>query len=137
MATKKNAQLQEPREGAGRPAKRARGATPATADLLAQYGCGPVQFSGTSDALYERHLLFGAFAALRDALLTAGDHYMHLADLASYLEADSRLEQLYTDPKGWARKAVLNVAASGKFSSDRTVAEYATEIWDAKPCPVP
>jgi starch phosphorylase len=78
----------------------------------------------------------GAFAPLRDALLTAGDHYMHLADLTSYLEADRRLEQLYADPKGWIRKAILNVAASGKFSSDRTIAEYAAEIWDARPCPV-
>ena len=78
----------------------------------------------------------GAFAPLRDALLTAGDHYMHLADLTSYLDADRRLEQLYTDPKGGACKAVLNVAASGKFSSDRTIAEYAAGIWDAKPCPV-
>jgi starch phosphorylase len=78
----------------------------------------------------------GAFAPLRDALLTAGDHYMHLADLTSYLEADRRLEQLYADAKGWARKAVLNVAASGKFSSERTIAEYAAGIWDAKPCPV-
>jgi starch phosphorylase len=79
----------------------------------------------------------GVFAPLRDALLTAGDHYMHLADLASYLEADRCLEQLYSDPKAWARKAILNVAASGTFSSDRTIAEYAAEIWDAKPCPVP
>jgi starch phosphorylase len=78
----------------------------------------------------------GAFAPLRDALLTAGDHYMHLADLSSYLEADRRLEQLYADRKGWIRKAILNVAASGKFSSDRTIAEYAAEIWDARPCPV-
>jgi starch phosphorylase len=78
----------------------------------------------------------GALAPLREALLTAGDHYMHLADLTSYLEADRRLEQLYTDPKGWAHKAILNVAASGKFSSDRTIAEYAAEIWDARPCPV-
>jgi starch phosphorylase len=78
----------------------------------------------------------GAFAPLRDALLTAGDYYMHLADLTSYLDADRRLEQLYTDPKGWARKAILNVSASGKFSSDRTIAEYAAEIWDAEPCPV-
>jgi starch phosphorylase len=78
----------------------------------------------------------GAFAPLRDALLTAGDHYMHLADLSSYLEADRRLERLYADRKGWIRKAILNVAASGKFSSDRTIAEYAAEIWDARPCPV-
>ena len=78
----------------------------------------------------------GVFAPLRDTLLTGGDHYMHLADLASYLEADRRLVQLYTDPKGWAHKAILNVAASGKFSSDRTIAEYAADIWGAKPCPV-
>ena len=78
----------------------------------------------------------GAFAPLRDALLTAGDHYMHLADLTAYLEADRRLVQLYTDPKGWAHKAILNIAASGKFSSDRTIAEYASDIWHVKPCPV-
>jgi starch phosphorylase len=78
----------------------------------------------------------GVFAPLRDALLTAGDHYMHLADLTSYLEADRRLVQLYTDPKGWAHKAILNVAASGKFSSDRTIAEYASDIWHVNPCPV-
>jgi starch phosphorylase len=77
----------------------------------------------------------GVFAPLRDVLLGA-DHYMHLADLGSYLEADRRLGQLYADPKGWAHKAVLNVAASGRFSSDRTIAQYAAEIWDAKPCPV-
>ena len=67
----------------------------------------------------------GVFAPLRDALLTNGDHYMHLADLKSYLEADQRLVELYADPDAWARKAILNVAGSGKFSSDRTIAEYA------------
>ena len=76
------------------------------------------------------------FSPLRDALLTYGDHYMHLADLKSYLDADQRLCDLYADPRGWARKAVLNVASSGKFSSDRTIAQYATEIWQVKPCPV-
>ena len=78
----------------------------------------------------------GVFAPLRNALLTDGDHYMHLADLTSYLAADQRLCQLYADGDGWARKAILNVAGSGKFSSDRTIAQYATEIWNAKPCPV-
>jgi glycogen phosphorylase len=78
----------------------------------------------------------GVFAELRDTLLTNGDHYMHLADLKSYLEADERLCKLYADPHAWARKAVLNVAGSGKFSSDRTIAEYAAEIWSAKACPV-
>ena len=79
----------------------------------------------------------GAFVPIHDALLSQGDHYMHLADLRSYLEADQRLCQLYADRDGWAHKAILNVAASGKFSSDRTIAQYAAEIWNAKPCPVP
>jgi starch phosphorylase len=78
----------------------------------------------------------GVFAPLRDALLTMGDYYMHLADLKSYLEADRRLCDLYSDSAGWSRKAILNVAGSGKFSSDRTIAEYAADIWDAKACPV-
>jgi starch phosphorylase len=78
----------------------------------------------------------GIFAPLQDILLTHGDHYLHLADLKSYLEADQRLCALYAKPEAWTRKAVLNVAASGKFSSDRTIAQYATEIWNAKPCPV-
>ena len=78
----------------------------------------------------------GVFAPLRDALLTRGDYYMHLADLKSYLEADRRLCDLYADSAGWSRKAILNVAGSGKFSSDRTIAEYAADIWDAKACPV-
>jgi starch phosphorylase len=62
---------------------------------------------------------------------------MHLADLTAYLEADRRLLDLYADSDGWARKVILNVANSGKFSSDRTIGEYAAEIWDVKPCPVP
>jgi starch phosphorylase len=61
---------------------------------------------------------------------------MHLADLTSYVKAQERLGELYAKPGEWARQAILNVAASGKFSSDRTIAEYAGEIWGAKPCPV-
>ena len=79
----------------------------------------------------------GVFAPVRDALLTGGDHYMHLADLNSYLEADARMVELYRNRRAWARKAILNVAASGKFSSDRAIAEYAAEIWRARPCPIP
>ena len=79
----------------------------------------------------------GAFALLRDTLLTHGDHYMHLADLTSYCQAQDRLGELYANPDEWARKAILNVASSGKFSSDRTIHEYATEIWKAEPCPIP
>jgi starch phosphorylase len=78
----------------------------------------------------------GVFTPLRETLLTRGDHYMHLADLKSYLEADQRLVELYADPDAWAGKAILNIAGSGKFSSDRTITEYATGIWNAEPCPV-
>jgi starch phosphorylase len=79
----------------------------------------------------------GVFSDLRDVLLTHGDFYLHLADLTSYLEADQRLTKLYADPDTWARKAILNVASSGKFSSDRTIAEYAANIWKVQLCPVP
>jgi starch phosphorylase len=79
----------------------------------------------------------GIFEPLRDMLLTHGDHYMHLADLRSYLEADERLCALYADADEWARKAILNVAGSGKFSSDRTIREYASDIWNVQPCPIP
>jgi len=78
----------------------------------------------------------GIFEPLRETLMTRGDFYMHLADFRSYLEADERMVKLYTQPEGWARKAILNIAASGKFSSDRTIREYATDIWKATPCPV-
>ena len=61
---------------------------------------------------------------------------MHLADLASYASAQSRVSDLYADCQSWSRKAILNVARSGKFSSDRTIAEYAKSIWSAKPCPI-
>ena len=79
----------------------------------------------------------GVFEPLREMLLTHGDHYMHLADLQSYLEADAKLSASYADSDQWARKAILNVAGSGKFSSDRTIAQYATEIWGVSPCPIP
>ena len=77
------------------------------------------------------------YAQIRHALLEHGDHYMHLADLGSYAAAQERLGRLHRDdPSAWTRKSILNVAASGKFSADRTISEYAREIWDAKPCPV-
>jgi starch phosphorylase len=91
------------------------------------------------DRLFSNHFSeheVGIFEPLREVLLTHGDYYMHLADLRSYLEASERLGVLYGDPEGWARRAILNVAGSGKFSSDRTIAEYAADIWHAKPCVV-
>jgi glycogen phosphorylase len=78
----------------------------------------------------------GIFAPLLDLLLRGGDHYRHLADLTSYGEAHRRLGELYADQEEWTCRVILNIAASGKFSSDRTIAEYAKEIWSASPCPV-
>ena len=62
---------------------------------------------------------------------------MHLADLTAYASAQAQVGCPLRGPDAWARKAILNVAHSGKFSSDRTIAEYAAEIWNAEPCPVP
>jgi starch phosphorylase len=78
----------------------------------------------------------GIFGPIKDVLLNNGDHYMHLADLAQYSKTQMRVGELYRNPNEWARKAILNVAASGKFSSDRTISEYAKEIWGAEPCKV-
>jgi starch phosphorylase len=78
----------------------------------------------------------GALAPIHETLLARGDRYMHLADLKSYLEADCKLCSLYAAGKAWAPKAIANIAGSGKFSSDRTISQYAAEIWNAKPCPV-
>ena len=61
---------------------------------------------------------------------------LHLAGLRSYLEADEQLCALYANRNEWARGTILNVAGSGKFSSDRTIAEYAEQIWNVKPCPI-
>ena len=79
----------------------------------------------------------GVFEPLRGALLTYGDQFMHLADLTSYLRADAALCALYGRPDDWALKAILNIAGSGKFSSDRTISEYAEQIWHVRPCPAP
>jgi starch phosphorylase len=61
---------------------------------------------------------------------------MHLADLTSYLKADDALCDLYRKPDAWARKSILNIAGSGKFSSDRTIQQYADEIWGVTRRPV-
>ena len=75
----------------------------------------------------------GLFDELRREVLERRDEYMHLADLPAYAAAHAKAEALYRQREEWTRRAVLNVACSGKFSSDRTIAEYAREIWDLKP----
>lgn len=78
----------------------------------------------------------GTFTPIYDTLLAHGDFYMHLADLTAYSRTHEALGRLYLDQEAWANKAILNVAGSGKFSSDRTIAEYAADVWNVKPCPV-
>ena len=78
----------------------------------------------------------GIFEPIRTMLLTSGDYYMHLADLTAYAATQANVARLYQDQRAWVKMAVHNVARSGKFSSDRTILEYAREIWNVKKCPV-
>jgi starch phosphorylase len=78
----------------------------------------------------------GIFNPILQALLDFGDHYMLLADLRAYIEAQDRVDAAYSDSEAWTRKAILNVARAGKFSSDRTIEEYRSQIWHVEPCEV-
>jgi starch phosphorylase len=78
----------------------------------------------------------GIFLPIVNALLHWGDQYMLLADLPSYAAVQAEVDQTYREPDVWDRKAILNVAGAGKFSSDRTIRQYAEEIWRIHPCPV-
>ena len=75
----------------------------------------------------------GLFRWIVDEILDRGDRYFLMSDLPSYLEASRRADADYQNSEVWARKAILNVARVGAFSSDRTIAEYARDIWDIKP----
>ena len=79
----------------------------------------------------------GAFATTHDSLLRGGDPYMLLADFRSYCECQTRVDTAYRDRAKWARMAILNTARVGKFSSDRTIREYALDIWSLKAVRVP
>ncbi|HWA84977.1 MAG TPA: glycogen/starch/alpha-glucan phosphorylase [Opitutus sp.] len=77
-----------------------------------------------------------AFGTLHRSLLDGGDPYLVLADFRAYSDCQAKVDSAYRDKAGWARKAILNTARVGKFSSDRTIREYANEIWNLKSVPV-
>ena len=91
------------------------------------------------DFLFGNNCLYvnaDCFQPLRQELLEYGDRYMLLADVMDYVNTQDRLQNVYRDADKWNRMAIINVAASGVFSSDRTINEYAKDIWNLKPCDV-
>ena len=70
------------------------------------------------------------------ALLAGGDRHFLLADYAAYVAAQDRVDRTYRDQAEWTRRSILNVAHMGKFSSDRTIRQYAAEVWHASPMKV-
>ncbi|NYG34946.1 glycogen/starch/alpha-glucan phosphorylase [Sphaerotilus montanus] len=120
--------------------------TPQVAELRAQgyqprmyYESNP-ELRATLDAI--RNGVFSPseparFQAIFDTLVNWGDHYLLLADYADYIATQDRVDTLYRNADEWSRKAVLNIAGMGTFSSDRTIAEYAHDIWHSKPVLLP
>jgi starch phosphorylase len=83
------------------------------------------------DAFTGDHVIPGGhqYQWIFNSILNHGDQYFHLADFESYLEAQNQCGAEYRQPSSWARKCLLNIARTGKFSSDRTIRQYAEEIW--------
>ena len=110
---------------------------------LKQQGYDPLAFVERSEALKEALDAIGSghfspddpgrFVPLVNGLLHEGDPFMLLADFESYLEEQGRVDTLWHDPEEWTRKSILNIARSGRFSSDRAIETYAREVWEVSP----
>lgn len=110
---------------------------------LVATGYHPEQYLGGSrnvrrvvDTIAAGHFSRGdkdIFRPILAKLLSSRDEYVHLADLEPYLETQQRVDETWLDHNQWNRKSLLNIARMGRFSSDRTISEYARDIWDIKP----
>ena len=104
-------------------------------DPRALYAADP-ELKGTLDLIREGFFSPdepGLFRPLVQGLLDQGDYFLVLADFRAYLEAQDRVGKVYADHEAWARHSILNTARTGLFSSDRSILEYAGEIWNVNP----
>jgi glycogen phosphorylase len=114
---------------------------------LKQNGYSPWDYYNSNQELREVLDMIGSgffsmeepnrFKPIIDSLLQHGDHYLLLADYASYIACQQEVETAYRNQPQWVKKAIINVANMGKFSSDRTILQYAEKIWDAKQVETP
>lgn len=91
------------------------------------------------DLLFSGYFNFGEpgiFEPIRRMLFENGDNYMHLADLRSYADTQQKIMETYGNQRRWLQMSIHNIAGCGKFSSDRTIREYAEEVWNIQPCEV-
>ena len=95
--------------------------------LIGPSGCGKTSLLRAVAGL-ER--LAAGRVKMDGRLLADGEPYFHLADFESYVKAHDEAGALYRDHRQWTEKAILNTAAIGKFSSDRTIREYARDVWN-------
>jgi starch phosphorylase len=119
------------------------GNTAEQVEALRRKGYNPREYYEKDKALYQvlTQIATGVFSPqepgryrdLVDSLINFGDHYQVLADYRSYVDCQKRVDELYRTPEEWTTRAMHNIANMGYFSSDRTIQEYADEIWHIKP----
>ncbi|MBE3123847.1 MAG: glycogen/starch/alpha-glucan phosphorylase, partial [Planctomycetes bacterium] len=122
------------------------GKTVEAIDVLRQSGYNPWDFyHGYPDIrrlmdYFQSHFFNleqpGLYRPLWEAIMEQGDHFLLLPDLKSYLLCQQKVDDAWRDPDKWTRMCIMNIANTGRFSSDRTIQEYAAEIWNVRPCPV-